>query len=379
MSESTSTPSPTSTPAAAPAPASAPAPNAAPTAPASDPGVSPPANERPPISVSEAARLLSRQRRETSPPPPPAQTPDRRPPAAELAKTPPTPTPATPTPAPSPLSAMEKALGVPPTAPPAQQSTPQTQQNPLDVQQSLEIEGKRYSQTELREAVLKSTDYTRKTQELAQQRQQLEAQQRALAEVLPHIQPELMRLQEMVQNPPQPPDPRLIETNQQQYLRDRAAYEHALAEQQRLFSLNSLQGQARQRALEQQVAVANEQLAKELPFWADPQQRLEAQQQIVEWATSKGGFSRDELRGLSSPHHLKTMMKAAMFDRWVEGAKTSAPPSQPPPARGVAPPPAPTERVSQAMEAFQAKPDVRAGAALIAARRAAMNGNGSAR
>ena len=269
---------------------------------------------------------------------------------------------------------MEKALGVPPTAPPSQeqpQSQPQTPQNALS---ALEIDGKHYSQTELREAVLKSTDYTRKTQELAQQRQQLEAQQRALAEVLPHIQPELMRLQEMVQNPPQPPDPRLIETNQQQYLRDRAAYEHAMAEQQRLFSLNTLQGQAQQRALEQQVAAANEQLVKELPFWADPKQRLEAQQQIVEWATSKGGFSRDELRGLSSPHHLKTMMKAAMFDRWVEGAKTSAPPSQPPPARGVAPPPAPSERVSQAMEAFQAKPDARSGAALIAARRAAMNG-----
>ena len=269
---------------------------------------------------------------------------------------------------------MEKALGVPPTTPPSQESTPQTPQTPQNALSTLEIDGRHYSSAELREAVLKSTDYTRKTQELAQGRQQLEAQQRALAEVLPHIQPELMRLQEMVQNPPQPPDPSLIETNQQQYLRERAAYEHALAEQQRLFSLNNLQGQAQQRALEQQVAVANEQLAKELPFWADPQQRLEAQQQIVEWATSKGGFSRDELRGLASPHHLKTMMKAAMFDRWVEGAKTSAPPSSSVPARGVAPPPAPSERVAAATEAFQARPDARSGAALIAARRAAMNG-----
>jgi len=375
MSESTSAP-PSSTP--SPAATSTPAPNAAPTAPSSDPGVSPPANDKPPISVSEAARLLSRQRRETAPPPPPAATtPDRRPPAAELAKTasPTAPTPPTPpTPAPSPLSAMEKALGVPPTAPPSQESTPQTPSTPQNALSALEIDGKHYSQTELREAVLKSADYTRKTQELAQQRQQLEAQQRALAEVLPHIQPELLRLQEMVQNPPQPPDPSLIETNQQQYLRERAQYEHALAEQQRLFSLNNLQSAAQQRALEQQVAVANEQLAKELPFWADPQQRLEAQQQIVEWATSKGGFSRDELRGLASPHHLKTMMKAAMFDRWVEGAKTSAPPSSSAPARGVAPPPAPSERIAAATEAFQARPDARSGAALIAARRAAMNG-----
>jgi len=285
---------------------------------------------------------------------------------------------------------MEKALGVPPTAPPSQESTLQTPPSPTDglLPGEIEIEGRKLrTMAELRKyAADKSADYTVKSQELATERQalaaerqQMRAQQQALAEVLPHIQPELLRLQEMVQNPPQPPDPSLIETNQQQYLRERAQYEHALAEQQRLFSLNNLQSAAQQRALEQQVAVANEQLAKELPFWADPQQRLEAQQQIVEWATSKGGFSRDELRGLSSPHHLKTMMKAAMFDRWVEGAKTSAPPSSSVPARGVAPPPAPSERIAAATEAFQARPDARSGAALIAARRAAMNGNGSAR
>ena len=280
---------------------------------------------------------------------------------------------------------MEKALGVPGEAPPSPESTPQTPPSPADgpLPGEIEIEGRKLrTMAELRKyAADKSADYTVKTQELAterqglaQQRQQLEAQQRALAEVLPHIQPELLRLQEMVQNPPQPPDPRLIDTDQQQYLRERAQYEHALAEQQRLFNLNSLQGQAQARAMEQAVAAANEQLAKELPFWADPQQRLEAQQQIVEWATNKGGFSRDELRGLSSPHHLKTMMKAALFDRWVEGAKTSAPPSSSLPARGVAPPPAPSERIARATEAFQAKPDVRGGAALLAARRAALNG-----
>ncbi len=87
--------------------------------------------------------------------------------------------------------------------------------------------------------------------------------------------------------------------------------------------------------MEQQVAAGNEQLAREMPFWGDPQQRLAAQQQIVEWATSKGGYTRAELSGLSSPHHLKAMMKAALFDRWVESAKTGAPTQTVAVARGM--------------------------------------------
>ena len=367
MSESTGT--------SAPAAPAAPAPSEAAPAP----------NTQPAISISDAARLLGRQRRAPDAPAPTSPEATRRPSPNEVtrteaaaategdaaAKAPP---PAQPK-APNGLSAMEKALGVPGTegaAPPG--STP----NGADTSAGIEIDGKRYTQTELREHVLKATDYTKKTQELAAQRQELESRAQALATVLPYIQPELARLAESVQNAPRRPDPRLLEVDPNRYHRERAAYEQAVEEQGRLANLTTLQQQAAGRAMEQQVAAANEQLAKEFPFWADPAERLAAQQQVVEWATSKGGFSRDELRGLTSAHHLKTMMKAAMFDRWIDSAKTSAPASLAAPVRGQAPPPAPTERVQAAQERFDAKPDWRSGAALLAARRAA-EANGSGR
>jgi hypothetical protein len=72
------------------------------------------------------------------------------------------------------------------------------------------------------------------------------------------------------------------------------------------------------------------------------------------------------------------MMKAALFDRWVESAKTGAPTQTVAVARGIAPPPAPSERVRAATDAFEQKADFRTGAALLAARRAAQT-NGSAR
>jgi hypothetical protein len=362
MSESTGTPA---------SPASTPAPPATP----ADSGVSPPANESPSISISEAARLLNRQRRG-----PEVATPEstRRPPAAELAAV----AKAAPTEAPKPsaggavdggLSAMERALGVPGAA----SETAALPLADMALGEGFEIEGQRLKTlAEVRAfAQRKSTDYTQKTQEIAQQRQALQAQQAALAQVLPYIQPELQRLAETVQNAPPLPDPHLLETNPQQYLRERAAWETAVNEQNRLAGLTTLQQQAHQRAMEQQVAAANEQLAKELPFWADPTERAAAQKQIVDWATTKGGFSQNELQGLTQPHHLKAMMKAAMFDRWVESAKTTAP-AQIAPARGVAPPPAPSERVAVAEEAFGRKADYRTAAALLAARRASTNGAG---
>jgi hypothetical protein len=354
----------------------------APAAPASTdsgPAIGPAPASQPAISVSEAARLLSSQRRKEGDAPAAAPT-DRRPspnemtakaadaaPASDQAK--PGETRQNPTKAADTgLSAMERALGVP-------GGTPAPESTTADAG-IIEIEGQRLrTLDEVREfARRKSADYTTKTQEIAQQRQALQAQQEALATVLPYIQPELARLAQLVQGTNKP-DPQLLETDPSRYLRERAAWEQALDEQNRLGGLTQLQQQAQQRAMEQQVNTANEQLAKEFPtFWADPVERGKAQQEIVAWATTKGGFSRDELRGLTNPNHLKTMMKAMQYDKWVDGAKTTAPAQLRAPVRGAPPPPAPTERVSVAEQTFDTRPNIRNAAQLLAARRA----NGSA-
>jgi len=358
--------------------------------PADTGAVSPPANDAPAITISDAARLLSRQRRSA-----PAQGGDgasgveaaggavvdpagRKPSPNEAAAAkaapaaPPAPV-ATP-PADTGLSAMEKALGVPaetsatPAAPAFDNATPLPAPIVIEGRQLRTIgDIQKFAQD-------KSADYTTKSQELAEGRKHLEGQMAAFAQVLPLIQPELARLAQIVQEAPPRPDPALLEADPNRYHRERAAWEAHQEEAQRLGSLTQVQQQAQARAMEQAVASANEILAKELPFWSDPAQRLEAQQQIVSWALDKGGFSRDELRGLTSAHHLKTMMKAAMWDKFAAGAKTTAPQQQAAPVRGTPPPPALSERITQATESFQAKADVRSATALLAARRAAASG-----
>ena len=345
----------------------------------------PPASSQPGISVSEAARLLNRQRRQGAEGEAAAPAADaaRKPSPSDVARqaqaSAESPAAAKAPPAPAAASALERALGAPPQgeapAAPATESP----------DGGIEIEGQRLRTAAEIQAFVqrKSADYTQKMQGLAaerqqhaQQVQQLAAQQQALATVLPYIQPELARLQHIVGQELQRPDPSLANTDPARYIQERAAYESALDEQNRLGSLNSLQQQAANRAMEQQVNAAHEQLSREIAGWSDPQQRTQLQHEIVQWATRQGGFSENELRGLSSPHHFKTMMKAAMYDKMVSGAVSSAPPQRTQaPVRGAPPPPAPSERIQVAEQAFGDKANIRTAAALLAARRA----NGHAR
>jgi hypothetical protein len=240
-----------------------------------------------------------------------------------------------------------------------------------------EIDGHRVTAAQIRTAMGQAADYTRKTQELAQQRAQLQQQAEALATVLPHIQPELAKLGQQLQGAA-PPDPRMIDTDPQGYLRQFAAYQAATAEQQRLGTLTQLQQQAYERSMSQQVEAGNKMLSEKYEFWRDDASRSAVQRDIAKWAESKGGYTRQELQGLSDPRHVESMMKAMMFDRMVEGAKTTAPkPVQTAQVRGVRPPPAAAAQVQQAEQAFEARPNARNAAALLSARRS--NANGSTR
>ena len=86
-------------------------------------------------------------------------------------------------------------------------------------------------------AMGQAADYTRKTQEIAQQRQQLQQQAEALATVLPAHPAGTRQASASSCRGAALPDPRMIDTDPQGYLRQFAAYQAATAEQQRLGTL----------------------------------------------------------------------------------------------------------------------------------------------
>src|SRR5262245_698369 len=325
----------------APAPADAPAEGTRPPAALTDN----------PISVSDAARLLNRQRR------PEAQQAQAQAPTQGQAAPAPTPT------GPDAAAQMAEALGL------TAETQPHAELPAAEHLPGIDVDGRRLSVEDVRRALAHQRDYTSKTQQLAEQQRALQAQQDALASVVPYLQPELERLQQQIQGAPMP-QRELAETNPGEYLRQLAAWQHAQGEQQRLAQLQSLNQQAMANAMQRQVEQSNQILAQKFPQWGDPETRSKWQTTVVEWALAND-YTRDELRGLTDHRHLVTMMKAALWDRMLAGAKTSAPVPriQSAQVRGVPPPQVAGGVAANAQAAFDARPNVRNGAAWLTARR----------
>lgn len=353
------------------------APATAPTGDTTSDYSAPAPDTQPAVSVSDAARLLRAARRQmASSPNQSAGSPN----APTAPATAPATAPTAPDPAPADagrprgVAAMEAALGLAPATDSgdAAQATQTTQ----PMADGIELGGRRWTQAELQAELSKAQDYTHKTQQVAAQARELEAQQRALAQFLPYIQPEVEALQRRLAESPRP-DPMLRQTDPATYWDQFAAWQDAMHEQQRVHQVMATQQQAREAAQQQAVEQANQELAARYPFWNDPTQRREIQLKVIEWARAQG-YPDAELQSLTSARHLETLFKAALYDDSVKGARTAAPkPSvAAAPPRGAAPPVAPAARVTAAMEAFDAKPDWRTGAALIGARRAGTRTNG---
>lgn len=357
------------------APAHAPnAPVQQPNAPVQQGAVHSTAATAPDLSVSDAARLLRNQRRAQ------AQQAQAQPGIGHNsgeAATAASPTAAAPSPdaaapasgpsvppgdAPRGVAALEAALGL---EPGVSRETPE----PAPMA-GLEIDGQRYTQEQLRTAVLQATDYTQKTQAIAEQGRQLQAQQQALAAVLPLIQPELEALQRRLGETPRP-DPALRQTDPAAYWDQWAAWQDVQAEQQRVAQINAMQQQARDAAMAQMVDQANRELAAKWPFWGDPAQRREIQNDIINYARGEG-YTDQELGTLTNARYLVTLFKASLYDKSVKGLRTTAPVQaiQSAAVRGAAPPPPAPAAVTQAQEVFDQAPNLRNAAALIGARRA---------
>jgi hypothetical protein len=339
---------------------------------------------RPELSVSDAARMLRNARRAQASPPqgdlpgfghnsgeaPPQRT-DQPSPRGDQTS------PRGSVPQPGGMSALERALGLDSAdaGDTGDSVSRETQDRaPAQTQAEIELEGRRWSQAELAAAVRQAQDYTQKTQQLSAQARELQAQQQALAQFLPYIQPEVEALQRRLAEAPRP-DPQLRQTDPAAYWDQLATWQDAQIEHQRVLAIQTHQAQAREAAVAQAVEQANSELAQKYPFWSDPNQRREIQQDIISWARTQG-YTDQELHSLTSAKYLETLFKASLYDRYQARIRPQA--SQPAVGhapRGAAPPPPPAARVREASEAFEQRPNVANAAALIGARRAP-RGNG---
>lgn len=163
------------------------------------------------------------------------------------------------------------------------------------------VNGERLKVTrdELLNGYSRQADYTRKTQELAAQRQQLEQEWRA-------IQPLKQQLESIIASQPQEAEP------DWEYLKQNDPYQFAIkhaewqqkqaVKQQQMQQLQALRQEEARRNEQMQMAYVREQenrLLSFIPTWKDPEVRQKEGVELVKYLTEKHGFGPEDMRALN--------------------------------------------------------------------------------
>jgi hypothetical protein len=185
---------------------------------------------------------------------------------------------------------------------------------------------------------MKDADYRRKTAEVAEQRRQLEAsaqqvqQQRQFAATqldvfLGALHKELLGSQ---------PDPALLESDPQEYLRQQHAHNARAGQFQQAMhyrqALNAQQEQDAQRVRAETAAQENRLLLEKVPELRDEAKRTAAFSEVAKFLTGLG-YTNDELNGLTDHRALMVAMKAAKYDALQAAKAKQAKPEIPKPVR----------------------------------------------
>lgn len=216
---------------------------------------------------------------------------------------------------------------------------------------------------EVAKGYLRQQDFTRKTQEIAERRKALESDLQRIEGI---TQAFVDHLSSMV---PAQPDPALALRDPNAYVRQKAQYDAAIAQVQKLIELGSAPKQIKD-ALEgkdtaERLAMENQRLVERFPQAATPEGRQKFFSAAAD-AAQAVGFSMDDLKGISDhrlfalAHWANEGMKAAKARETAKAKVANVPPAAPrKPGQ-----PAQTNRSAEAMRKFKAQPTLRNAAKL---------------
>lgn len=222
-----------------------------------------------------------------------------------------------------------------------QQATDEPASQPTQSEQpsfSVRVDGQEQKVTldELLNGYQRTADYTRKTQAIAEQRKQAEAELAAARAERQRYAETLRQLEaQMTQAQPEPDWNRLYAEDPLEYVkqkdawRDRRDRAQALqAEQARLAQLQ----QAEQRALlEQHLAVERQRLVETIPEWRDETKAQKEREAIVTWA-KRAGFSDHEIAQSYDHRAVNVLRKAMLYDELMSKNLADRQPPRPVPA-----------------------------------------------
>ena len=194
----------------------------------------------------------------------------------------------------------------------------------LDLSTTIEVDGEEITIEELRSGHLRQKDYTRKTQELAENRKAMEAQyqeiERERAEYAQLLPAMAERIQQAAEQEPDwdtlyDTDPVMAAKAERQWRKEQEARTAQLqavqAEQQRMQQIAAQkQQQMQQSYLEQQRHI----LPDIIPEWRDKKVAATEATQIRDFLLGEG-FSEQDVSGMSNATLVKLARKAMLYDR----------------------------------------------------------------
>ena len=192
---------------------------------------------------------------------------------------------------------------------------------------TVKVDGKEVAVTleELQNGYSRTQDYTRKTQQIAEVRKQVEQETQAVRAERQQYAQLLGALQAQLQaTEPQVDMDRLYNEDPIEWVRTkevmRERQEKALAiqaEQQRLAQLSQYE---QQRAMEEQLSKEKDALLAALPEWRDPK-KAQAEKALVVESAKAAGFSEDDLKSVYDHRLVLLLRKAGLYDQMVSKAK----------------------------------------------------------
>jgi hypothetical protein len=188
---------------------------------------------------------------------------------------------------------------------------------------TVKVDGKEVAVTldELQKGYSRTQDYTRKTQQIAEVRKQVEAETQAVraergqyAQLLGALQAQLQASEPQVDLDRLYNEDPIEWVRQKEVLRERQEKAYAIqAEQQRLVQLSQ---QEQQQSMQQHLESQKDALLAALPEWKDPKKAKLEKAMLIESAKS-AGFSDEDLKSVYDHRLVLLLRKAALFDQMV--------------------------------------------------------------
>jgi hypothetical protein len=202
-----------------------------------------------------------------------------------------------------------------------EEEEPEEQEQPQTF--TVKVDGKEVSVTldELQKGYSRTQDYTRKTQQIAEVRKQVEQETQAVraereqyAQLLGALQAQLQSSEPQVDLERLYHEDPIEWVRQKEVMRERQEKFAAIqSEQQRLSQVAQYE---QQRAMEAQLASQQEALLAALPDWKDPK-KAKAEKALVIESAKAAGFTDEDLKSVYDHRLVLLLRKAAMYDQMV--------------------------------------------------------------